>query len=238
MLTLTGSVLVFLAVPVGVGSAFEVTNVRARQIPCTTDVEVLYDITGAPPGGAAVSMAFSATGDAPYDIMPDDPALSGDVGGGVSDGTDRRIVWHTGATLPQGTQGDAYRAMVRASEEITIAVPQGVTMELVHIPPGTFTMGSPGDERGRDDDEDLHQVTLTDGYYIGKHEVTQAQWKAIMGENPAREVMIPGYGLSTGVGDDFLVYFVSWDDIAGADGFVERLNDHLETTGFRLARSE
>ena len=58
-------------------------------------------------------------------------------------------------------------------------------MVLRLLPPGTFTMGSPSDERGRDSDENLHQVTLTKPFYVGVFEVTQKQWELVMGENPS-----------------------------------------------------
>jgi formylglycine-generating enzyme required for sulfatase activity len=59
-------------------------------------------------------------------------------------------------------------------------------MTFVHIPSGTFTMGSPKSESDRDDDETQHQVTLTKGFYMQTTEVTQAQWQAVMGNNPSR----------------------------------------------------
>ncbi|MBO7108449.1 MAG: SUMF1/EgtB/PvdO family nonheme iron enzyme, partial [Verrucomicrobia bacterium] len=55
---------------------------------------------------------------------------------------------------------------------------------MIYIEPGTFMMGSPEDELGRYNDETLHQVTLTRGYWMGKYEVTQAQYEAVMGVNP------------------------------------------------------
>jgi len=117
--------------------------------------------------------------------------------------------------------------------EITITLPGGVTMELVHIPAGTFMMGSPTSERGRDSDEDLHQVTLTHGYYIGKYEVTQAQWQAVMGSNPS---------YFSSCGGDCPVEQVSWNDICGgttgsdctSSSFIGKLNAYLGTTKFRL----
>jgi len=106
--------------------------------------------------------------------------------------------------------------------EITVSLPGDIPIELVYIPPGTFQMGSPSGERGRNSWESLHEVTLTQGYFIGKHEVTQAQWVALMGSNPS---------ILTGVGDDYPVYYVSWNEITGPDGFIDRLDDHLENTG-------
>ena len=62
----------------------------------------------------------------------------------------------------------------------------GVDLEMVKIKAGTFMMGSPEDEWGRCPDEKLHQVTLTKDYWLGKYQVTQAQWEAVMGDNPSR----------------------------------------------------
>ncbi len=54
------------------------------------------------------------------------------------------------------------------------------------IPPGTFLMGSPGDEKGRDDDEGPpHEVEISRGFWLGETAVTQAQWLALMPENPS-----------------------------------------------------
>ncbi|MBI1830350.1 MAG: formylglycine-generating enzyme family protein [Planctomycetes bacterium] len=58
-------------------------------------------------------------------------------------------------------------------------------MKFAWIPPGTFTMGSTGKEKGRGDDETPHQVALTKGFYLGVHAVTQEQWQAAMGNNPS-----------------------------------------------------
>ncbi len=62
--------------------------------------------------------------------------------------------------------------------------PHGI--ELVWCPPGTFLMSSPPDEAERRDDETQHEVTLTKRFWIGKYPVTQAQWKAVMKNNPSR----------------------------------------------------
>jgi len=61
-----------------------------------------------------------------------------------------------------------------------------LSLEMLWCPPGTFTMGSPASEAGRGKDETQHQVTLTKGFWLGKYEVTQAQWEKVMGSNPSR----------------------------------------------------
>lgn len=111
-------------------------------------------------------------------------------------------------------------------EEMTVMLPGGVPLELVKIPAGTFMMGSPADEIGHSYNEDLHQVSLTKDYYMGKYEVTQEQWKAVMGGNPAES--------RYGRGDNYPAYYVTWNSVGGQNGFIEKLNDHLGTTKFRL----
>jgi formylglycine-generating enzyme required for sulfatase activity len=62
----------------------------------------------------------------------------------------------------------------------------GTNIEMLLIPPGIFMMGcSPGDAECSDDESPAHQVTLTNAFYMGKTEVTQAQWQAEMGYNPS-----------------------------------------------------
>ena len=114
-------------------------------------------------------------------------------------------------------------------------LPEGAKpLEMIKIPAGTFTMGSPADERGRwvgDGYEWLpHEVTLTQGFYLGKYEVTQAQWETVMGSNPSMDSSEPQSGGRYGVGDDYPVYSVSWND---CQLFIERLNALGQGT-FRL----
>ena len=56
---------------------------------------------------------------------------------------------------------------------------------MVPIEPGTFTMGSPRDEKDRESDETQHKVTLTRGFWLAETEVTQDQWRTLMGNNPS-----------------------------------------------------
>jgi formylglycine-generating enzyme required for sulfatase activity len=96
----------------------------------------------------------------------------------------------------------------------------GVSMRLVEIKPGRFTMGSPLDERDRDDDELQHEVTISKAFWMGMTEVTQAQWEAVMGTNPSRFTD----------NENCPVDGVTWND---AQEFCQRLS---EKTGmnFRL----
>jgi len=58
-------------------------------------------------------------------------------------------------------------------------------MKFAWIPPGTFLMGSPKNEEKRSDNETQHKVTLTKGFYMSVHLVTQEQWQEVMGNNPS-----------------------------------------------------
>ena len=70
-------------------------------------------------------------------------------------------------------------------EDITVTLPDGAKLEMVWIQPGRFLMGSPDSESGRYDDEGpQHQVTITKGFYLGKYEVTRAQWESVMNTRP------------------------------------------------------
>jgi formylglycine-generating enzyme required for sulfatase activity len=62
-----------------------------------------------------------------------------------------------------------------------------IGMELLWCVPGTFRMGSPESEEARSEDETTHQVTLTQGFWMGRYEVTQGEWLALMPENPSSD---------------------------------------------------
>jgi len=59
-------------------------------------------------------------------------------------------------------------------------------MSLIEIPSGRFTMGSPAAEAARRDDETQHDVTIDHPFLMGKNEVTQQEWRTVMGANPSR----------------------------------------------------
>jgi formylglycine-generating enzyme required for sulfatase activity len=60
-----------------------------------------------------------------------------------------------------------------------------IGMKFVWISPGSFMMGSPKEEKLRQDNETQHKVTLTKGFYMGVYTVTQEEWQAVMGKNPS-----------------------------------------------------
>ncbi len=228
------------AAPSTVAAAtIKVSNLRGRQLADGT-VEVLYDLSNVSASGAVVAVRFS-TGGGAYDIIPSDSALSGDVGPGISNGTNHRIVWNASATLQEEFSSTTMRAAVIAQDPTgggggILAIAPGITITMVRIPAGTFSMGSPSNERYRGGNEDLHLVTLTHDYFMSTQEVTQAQWQAVMGS------AMPTSCGNAGVGPDEPVYCVSWDDICGgatgsscpASSFIGRLNAMTGTAAFRL----
>jgi formylglycine-generating enzyme required for sulfatase activity len=89
-------------------------------------------------------------------------------------------------------------------------------MELVYVPAGSFMMGSDKN----DFEKPIHQVTISNGFYMGRYEVTQAQWQEVMGNNP-----------SNFKGDNLPVETVSWND---AQEFIRRLNARGDGYTYRL----
>ena len=97
-----------------------------------------------------------------------------------------------------------------------------IGMELVLIPAGTFQMGAPASEPLTNNGlRPVHQVTIGQPFYLGKYEVTQAQWRAVMGNNPSHFSNC----------DTCPVEQVSWYDV---QDFIERLNAQEGVTTYRL----
>ena len=90
------------------------------------------------------------------------------------------------AQQPTVVQQPVAQTPVTNRDKITIPVKDGISIDMVRVEAGTFTMGAtPEMENPWDDEKPVHQVTLTNDYYIGKYEVTQALWQAVMGSNPS-----------------------------------------------------
>jgi formylglycine-generating enzyme required for sulfatase activity/uncharacterized protein (DUF362 family) len=98
-------------------------------------------------------------------------------------------------------------------------------IEFVRVPPGTFEMGSPEEEIRRQPREGpRHAVTISKGYWMGRFEVTKAQWLEVMGTEPWKGKLFAGDE------PDSPASYISWQD---AQAFVGRLNQRGEGT-FRL----
>jgi len=97
---------------------------------------------------------------------------------------------------------------------------QGICQRFRWLEPGGFMMGSPENEPGRYDDETLHKVTLSHGFWLADTTVTQELWQAVMGENPS------GFK-----GEKRPVEQVSWQD---ARLFIEKLNKLVPGLDARL----
>ena len=95
-------------------------------------------------------------------------------------------------------------------------------MEFVWIPAGEFLMGSPSYEEGRESNERQHEVRISQGFWMGKYEVTQGEWEAVMGSNPS---------FFDECGSRCPVETVSWNDV---QEFIGRLNERETGPGYRL----
>ena len=121
---------------------------------------------------------------------------------------------------PTVAQQSVVQAPITNSDNISIPVKDGISIDMVRVEAGTFTMGATAEiENPLRDEKPAHQVTLTNDYYIGKYEVTQALWQAVMGNNPSKLK-----------GDNLPVEQVSWDD---CQDFLSKLNRITGKT-FRL----
>ena len=115
-------------------------------------------------------------------------------------------------------KAEAARAAAEEARKKAAAVI--AAMEFVWIPPGEFRMGSTS-SRADDDERPRTRVRISEGFYLGKYEVTQELYQAVMGTNPSH---------FSGC-DRCPVEEVSWDD---AQEFVERLNARSAGTSYRL----
>ena len=90
-----------------------------------------------------------------------------------------------------------------------------IGMEFKRIPAGNFLMGSLVGEKNRNADEGIRLAEIKNPFYLGVYEVTQAQWRAVMGNNP-----------SFFKGDNRPVEQVSWNDVSA---FINKLNAREKT---------
>ena len=122
--------------------------------------------------------------------------------------------------LPQPEPGVALNDDKKWEKRVEIS--PGIELALVYVPNGSFTMGSRPEVKD-EDSQPQHPVTIGRAFWLGKYEVTQAQWKAVTGKNP-----------SVSKGDALPVENVSWNDSLA---FLAAINQRLgfeKDKGFRL----
>ncbi|MEH2166846.1 MAG: SUMF1/EgtB/PvdO family nonheme iron enzyme [Nostoc sp.] len=102
---------------------------------------------------------------------------------------------------PGNVKGNITKGITREVKSFVENLENGVTLEMVQIPGGTFMMGSPKGEAGGEENENPQHQVKVPGFFMGKYEITQAQYKAIIGSNP-----------SNFKGEKRPVEKVSWDE--------------------------
>ena len=107
-------------------------------------------------------------------------------------------------------------------EVLTFSLPGGTSMEFVWIEPGVFQMGS---NTGRKDESPVHELEISRGFWLGKYEITQGQWKAVMGTEPwaGRDRVISD--------SSHPAVIISWDEV---QEFIGRLNAAAGEELYRL----
>jgi len=120
---------------------------------------------------------------------------------------------------------------VKSGKIEVVDLGKDVKLEIVLIPAGKFKMGSPAFIKGRSDNERRHEVILTMPFYIGKFEVTQEQWKSVMGQ---RHIFSRKYTLrpeTKNINEEKMpVTGVTWND---CQEFIKKLNTKTNG-GYRL----
>ena len=194
-------------------AATRVEHVRFEQQ--GDKVLVFYDLHGSEEA-YTITLKGSSDGGKRFDIVP--KTLSGDVGENVSSGTGKQIVWEALKDVEKLIGGNFVFAVTASWE--------GGGMEMMWIEPGTFTMGSPSWEPDRDSDEGpQHKVTISRGFWLGKYEITQGQWEAVMGTRPWA-----GRDYVTENPNNPAVY-ISWNDV---QAFITKLNKEEGSEVYRL----
>ena len=114
--------------------------------------------------------------------------------------------------------GDRAHASDSVPQEITVELPGDAFMEFVWIEPGSFTMGAPEEEPGRLAAEGpQRQVTISQGFYLGKYEITQSQWQSVMGTGGTEKWR----GRYVQIHPEHPAVYISWEDV---QTFIKTLN--------------
>ena len=170
-----------------------VSKVQVSQRPGTHKVDIRYDVADADGDALWITVEVSDDGGTTYEVPA--AGFSGDNGFGIKPGSGKHIVWDAGVDW-----GGKYSANMRFRVTADDTLPQ----KMVWIAPGTFTRGG-------------SEVTISRGFGMSKYEVTQAQYKAVVGTNP-----------SNFKGNNNPVEQVSWYD---AVAYCAKLTEQERTTG-------
>jgi len=147
-------------------------------------IHVTYSITGVKKGQKFdITLWYTENGSASKQVYNN--YLTGDFGTitASADGniTGKKITWNVLASR------EKLIARLKFEVRVVVTDPNNTPANMVLIKAGTFTMGSPTNEVDRIvDRETQHQVTLTYNFYMGKYEVTQAEYQSLMGKNPSK----------------------------------------------------
>jgi formylglycine-generating enzyme required for sulfatase activity len=180
--------------------AAEVKNVQSTQV--GNRVQFTYDLTGEE-REAEVTVNLTVPGG---DRKTADLHLEGDVGK-VKPGRGKVIWWNVLQDFPRGLNSEIAWEITAGGQSFTDAT---TGMEFIFVKGGCYEMGDTyGDGQG--DEKPVHNVCVND-FYLGKYEVTQGQWQAVMGNNPSN---------FKNCGDNCPVEQVSWND---TQDFISRLN--------------
>jgi formylglycine-generating enzyme required for sulfatase activity len=188
-------------------------------------LRINYDLSVGDGRACTVTIRWSTDNGETFDTTA--TAVIGAVGPGVAPGEKLEAIWDMGVDWDNKYTEDGRVEVIAnritpndhggpAPGENYVG---GSGLKMIWVEPGTFTMGSPGSEPGRGSDEIQHEVTLTQGYWLGENEVTQALYEEVMGVNPSHFK-----------GPELPVEKVSWDD---AIAFIQKLNQRELDAGRR-----
>ncbi len=179
-----------------------VSNVRASQRLGTQLVDIFYDVADAESNNLTIAVVVSDTGGATYAVPA--TSFSGDVGGNIAPGANKKIVWDAGKDWPNKFSANM-RFRVTANNTTAPLAPSGMVL----IPAGSFQMGDAlGD--GYSDERPLHTVQVS-AFYMDKYLVTKALWDQVY-----QWATNHGYGFDhagAGKASNHPVQGVSWYDV-------------------------
>lgn len=232
-------------------AAVGVKNVICQQrYPWNGKVDIDYEVTSDDPNADVWVYPTGYDKDANVSMAP--RALTGEGAGAAVKPGKHRMTWDVSADYPEFastafsvkmialTGGAPYMVIDLSGGVDALSYPVSYlnqipaggwsdeykTTKLVLrlIPPGTFVMGSPSDELGRQSYENQHTVTLTQPYYMGVFEVTRRQYELVLGSCPSTE---------KGTGNTLPVYYVTYNAIRGTvNGAGWPSHNQVDATSF------